>query len=99
LKAIKTLYNFKGQSAPNPFTNNNQENRMIQMNNSFENSSSESSNQIKEVRRRRKFNDMCCDSPVSNKTSHAESDEEDKHNVSMQSSQSQQPNLQSEEGI
>jgi hypothetical protein len=94
LKAIKKLYNFKGQSAPNQFANNNQENRVNQMNNPFENSSNASSNQFGEVRRRRKFNDMCCDSPTSSKTNQLESDEEDKHNVSMQSTQSQQQNQQ-----
>lgn len=101
MKAIKKLYNFKEQTVHNPFVSNNQENRMSQMNSSIKNGSDESPNSIKitEVRRTRKFNDMCCDSPISNKPNTLESDEEEKHNVSMQSSQSQHSNLHNEEVV
>jgi predicted Zn-dependent protease len=85
MKAIKKLFNNKNQVAHNPFMSN-QENRSAAINSSFSNSGRFLiKTQFSGVSRKRKFHEMSCDSPVSNKTISNESDEEEKMPQCLQS--------------
>lgn len=85
IKAIKKLYNQKPQNNSNPFVSNNQENRFNQLNNVFNNNSKFQGQltSFTALKRKRKFNEMSCDSPVSNKTISNDSDEEEKEQIAI----------------
>lgn len=84
IKAIQRLYKAKNTSTYNPFASNNQENRQDQMNCSFSSQGNKYNQTMADdtgIRRRRKFNEMSCDSPVSHKTVSEDGDEEEKEPI------------------
>lgn len=85
MKAVKRLYTNKTQTSTNPFTGNH-ENRFPQAHNMFNSVAPKSSCddlRIGDVKRKRKFNDMMCDSPVSSKSAATDQDEEEEKHVSV----------------
>lgn len=83
MKAIKKLFSNKNQAAQSPFMA--KQDNSSAFNNPFSNSGRLLiETELLGISRKRKFHEMSCDSPVSNKTFSNESDEEEKMPQSIQ---------------